>query len=218
MRIVRGSSLEEYASWYLEREARKGDSRAIPADPSHKVQLMRERHAGKMRDWFDAITRWHLVEVEGAEEISNLVFLESSWTKEEGLVIPEGPNYRLLGRVAAKAMACGYLTRPSAQKHKDYYDRIAAGTLQLRGADRIAVCSAEAGEIAANPAARYYLLDGVGRCLPYMILLKEQKLQHTPIEALLAEREGVRFVGPTSGCTRRSANILKVARFAGRRH
>lgn len=144
-----------------------------------------------MRDWFDASTRWQLVEVEVAEELVDLVFLESHWTKEERLVIPDGPNYRLLGRVAMNAMASEYLARPSALRHKDYYDRIAAGTLQLRGEERLAICSAEPGEIATNPAARYYLLDGVGRCLPYVILLKEQRLQHAPIEAFLAERGGV---------------------------
>jgi hypothetical protein len=68
------------------------------------------------------------------------------------------------------------------------YDRLAAGRLELKGENRIAICSAEPDEISANPAARYYLLDGVGRCLPYMILLKEGRLKQMSIEAFLAER------------------------------
>ncbi len=191
MRVVRGSSVEEYASWYLQREARKGDPRPIPVDDAARVQAMWDCHAGKMRGWFNAATRWRLVELEHSDELAGLVFLESTWTRNEGLVIPDGPNYRLLGRVADNALASGYLARPSAQKHKDYYDRIAAGALHLRGDDRIAICSAEPSEVAGNPDAVYYLVDGVGRCLPYMMLLKEQKLHRTPTEALLAERGGV---------------------------
>jgi hypothetical protein len=149
---------------------------------------MRQHHGGKMRNWFNASTSWHIVELDLVGELANLVFLECQWTNQEGLVIRDGPDYRLLARVATNAMASWYLARPSARKHKDYYDRLAAVSLKLAGEDRIAICSAEPGEIAANPAASYYLLDGVGRCLPAMILLKEQKLKHPPIEAFLAER------------------------------
>lgn len=188
MKVVRGSSLEEYAVWYLRREARKGDSHSVPAEPREQVEAMRQRHDGKMRTWFNASTRWRIVELEAVGEVAALVFLECPWTKEEGLVIADGPDYRILGRVATNAIASGYLGRPSAHKHKAYYDRLADGTLQLSGNDRIAICSAEPSEIAANLTAGYYLLDGVGRCLPYMILLKEQKREFTPIEAFLAER------------------------------
>jgi hypothetical protein len=187
MRVVRASSLEEYASWYLRRETRKRNSDLTPGALQGQVEAMRQHHGGKMRDWFNASTCWHIVELERSE-LAHLVFLECPWTKEEGLVIRDGPNYRLLDRVATNAMASRYLARPSARKHKDYYDQLAAGSLKLAGEDRIAICSAEPGEITANPAACHYLMDGVGRCLSYMILLKEQKLEHTPIEVFLAER------------------------------
>ena len=187
MRVVRASS-DEYASWYLRREARKRKSDLSPSSLREQVEAMRQHHSGKMRDWFNASTCWHIVELELISELADLVFLECRWTKEEGLVNRDGPDYRLLDRVAKNAMASRYLVRPSARKHKDYYDQLAMGSLELVGEDRIAICSAEPGEIAGNPAASYYLLDGVGRCLPYMILLKEQKLKHTPIEAFLAER------------------------------
>jgi hypothetical protein len=191
MRVVRVSSIEEYASWYLRREARKHNSDLTPGALQGQVEAMRQYHGGKVRDWFNASTCWYIVKLELVGELADLVFLECPWTKEEGLVIRDGPDYRLLDRVAANAIASRYLARPSARKHKDYYDQLATGSLKLAGEDRIAICSAEPGEIAANPAACYYLLDGVGRCLPYMILLKEQKLKHTPIEAFLAERRAV---------------------------
>jgi hypothetical protein len=188
MHNVRPSSLEEYACWYLEREARKGDSRPIPDGPDQQVQAMWHRHDGKMRPWFTASSRWHIVLLEATSDLPKLVFLECPWTKEERLVIPGGPNYRLLGRVALNATAGDYLDRPSAHKHKAYYDELAAGALRLKDEDRVAICSAEDSEIRSNPDARYYLLDGVGRCLPYMILMTEQKREHALIEAFLAER------------------------------
>lgn len=191
MRFLRTSSLEEYAKWYLEREAAKGDSRPIPIPQKEQVEAMWHRHGSKddkMRKWFNESARWHIVELDVVEDLPNLVFLECDWTKEAGLVICDGLNYRTLGRVTANAND-GYLnTLPPEHKHRIYYQGLAAGTLQLVGANRIAVCSAEPSEIEPNPAARYYLLDGVGRCLPYMMLLLERKVEPVSVEAFLAER------------------------------
>lgn len=188
MKIIRPSSLNEYASWYLRRDARKGDSRLIPTDPEEQVHVMYERHHGKMRDWFSATTSWHIVHLDAVSELSNLVFLECKWTKEEKLVVPNGANYRLLGRVTENAMSVGYMDRPSAHGHKKYYEDLAGDSLQLEGENRIAICSIEESEARSNPAARYYLLDGVGRSLPYMILINERKREYRPVEAFLAER------------------------------
>ena len=190
MRTVRPSSVEEYASWFLRRSARRGDVCPIPDSPEEQVQAMWDRHRPKMRDWFNVGTHWHIVMLDTIRDLADLVFLESPWTKSEGLVVPGGLNYRVLNRVVANAIEGGYLARPSAHKHKAYYDSLAAGRCCLEGEDRIAICSAEPNEISQNPVARYYLLDGVGRCLPYMILVKEQKLTYEPVEAFLAEREG----------------------------
>ena len=189
MRFIRESSLEEYASWYLEREAAKGDSRPIPP-PEKQLQAMWNRHCGKMRRWFNESTRWHVVELDAAEDLPRVVFLERSWTTQAGLVIPDCPNYRLLRRVAENALASRYLDSlpPGRKQHKTYYEDLAQGSLQLVGRNRVAVCSAEPTEIKQNPAADYYLLDGVGRCLPYMMLLLERRVEPLPIEAFLAER------------------------------
>jgi hypothetical protein len=181
--------LQEYADWYLNRDGRKGGSDPIPDKPEEQVRLMWQCHPGKMRDWFNAAaTRWHIVELDAAEGLENLVFLESPWTKAAGLVIPDGPNYRLLKRVVENAIATKYLARASDHRHKKYYERLMTGDLKLAGEDRIAICSAEDSEIRSNPAARYYLLDGVGRGLPYGILFMEGKLRYAPIEAFLARR------------------------------
>jgi hypothetical protein len=188
MHTLRESSLEEYASWYLNREARKCDRHVVPAKPEEQVAIMRNHHGGKMRDWFNSMTRWTIVELDVVRDLGNLVFLESKWTKEEGLVIPGGPDYRILHRVASNATRNGYLGRPSAEKHRRYYAQLSDGSLQLVGENRISICSAEPCEVRSNPSAEFYLLDGVGRCLPYMILVQRHKQGPAPVEAFLAER------------------------------
>jgi hypothetical protein len=185
---VRETSLEEYAEWFLLRAAAGGDPAPVPTGTDQLVAAMRERHAGKMRPWFNAATRWQIVELD-VTDLANLVFLENSWTKENGLVTCDGLNYRTLTRVAERARASNYLLQPCChEKQKSYYERLQRGELHLNGGDRIAICSAEPSEINANPAARYYLLDGVGRSLPYMILLQDRKLESMRVEAFLAER------------------------------
>lgn len=188
VRVLRPSSLHDYAAWYLAREGRKGDCRPIPDDPEQQVHAMRQRHCGKMRPWFTAGARWNIVSLDLLSDFSNLVFLESKWTKDEGLVILGDPNYRLLERVAKNAVRANYLDRPSARCHKKYYDDLQRGSLRLEGENRIAICSAEDSERRSNPAAQYYLLDGVGRSLPYMILITEKQRKYEPIEAFLAEK------------------------------
>src|SRR5687767_10216968 len=143
MRVLRPSSPEEYALWYLRRESRKGDLSPIPENSCEQVQAMWNRHGdGKMRVWFTNSTRWCIVLLDDSE-FGNLVFLESVWTKKEGIGIPGELDYRILDRVGENSISSGYLARPSAQKHKAYYERLPAGSLHLSGLDRIAICSAE---------------------------------------------------------------------------
>lgn len=132
MRKVRLSSVEEYARWYLRRNVHKHPG-AIVDDGDDPVEVMRRCHPGKMRDWFSSTTRWHIVSLDTVSDLANLVCLECDRTKREGLVIPNGEDYRLLGRVAENAIAGNYLARPTANRHRDYYDRLATGALRLEG-------------------------------------------------------------------------------------
>ena len=188
MRILRTSSLEEYAVWYLQRNRRKHPACSTVGVMDNPVEVMNRDHQGKMRRWFSNATRWNIVLLDALSDLANLVFLESEWTKTERLVIPDGPDYRLLGRVAENAIAGNYLTRSSACKHKAYYEELANGSLRIEGENRVSICSAEEGEIGSNPSAQYYLLDGVGRCLPYMILVAEHTREFASVEAFCAER------------------------------
>ncbi len=188
MRLIRQSSELEYVAWFLRRAARSGDTRPIPGGDGEKLAAMHERHSGKMRPWFNESTRWSIVEPE-TSDIEKLVFLECSWTKDNRLVQDDGPDYRTLGRVAKRGVAMGYVSLSSCHaKQKAYYEGLALGEQPLSGCDRIAICSAEPCEMSSNPSARYYLLDGVGRCLPYAMLLLEEKIIPVRVEAFLAER------------------------------
>jgi hypothetical protein len=120
MRVLRASSLEEYASWYVRRNARKHDSSPIPSVQEQPVAQMLLHHGPKMRDWFNAHTTWHIVDFEEVSDLADLVFLESHWTKQEGLVVRDGLNYRLLDRVAKNAMESRYLSRTSDDRHRHY--------------------------------------------------------------------------------------------------
>jgi hypothetical protein len=182
---IRPSSQGEYALWYLARERAKGNSEPIPPDPVAATQAMRERHAGKWRDWFDD-GAWSVALLDRTD-LHDLVFLESRWTIDEGLVVRDGSDYRLLTRVAQRAIANDYLSRSSAARHLDYYERLEGG-YRLTNNERIAICSAEPSEIASNPSARFYLLDGAGRALAYAILLAGRRVSFEPIEAFVAER------------------------------
>src|SRR5437879_4693397 len=130
MRVVRASAVEEYARWYLQRDRHKHGE--IADDSGDPVEVMWRVHKYKMRDWFKSnSTRWHIVSLDTVSDLANLVFLECPWTKGEGLVIPDGRDYRLLGRVAKNAIAGNYLASPLAYKHKHHYDELAAGSLRL---------------------------------------------------------------------------------------
>lgn len=189
MRYITASSLEVYADWYLHRDARKPPPRnRVPETPEGRVAQMWMKHEGKMRTWFRSRARWSIVNLENEVELGNLVFLESHWTRVERLVIPGGVNYRLLTKVADNAIASNYLARDSAAKHRNYSNLISRGQLRFEGDERIAICTAEESEQRTNPAADYYLLDGTGRCLPYMMLLKTRAVEFAPVEAFLAER------------------------------
>ena len=186
MHIVRDSSFDEFAGWYLAREYRKHPLTADdPTTIDDRTTFMFAHHRGKTRPWFTT-ARWLLASLEQTE-FRLLVFLECDWTRREGLVIPGEPNYRILRRVAENARNTNYLANASNPQHRRYYEAIAHCHFRLECDSRIAICSAEANEIQQNPLASYYLLDGVGRGLAYQLFLLEG-MPYSPVEAFVAER------------------------------
>ena len=188
MQWLRQASIQEYAIWYLTREANKSKRALAPLDPRVAVATMNQEHRGKMRPWFQQVAKWSIVLLDPSE-FERLIFLESDWTKTEGLVeVTARPNYRTLSRVAENAKRVEYLARPSAQRHRSYHEAFQSGALALAGDSRIAICTAGDHERHHNPSGSFYLLDGVGRCLPYMMLIQSDHLNYRAVEALLAEK------------------------------
>lgn len=180
---IRESSAAEYSTWYLTRDRDKYPDAPDPSTSDDPVALMKQLHgSGKWVGWFDE-AKWSIVRLT-EPEFRHLIFLDSSWTKEEGLTVPIGSNHRLLQRVAENAIRTDYLQRASAKKHRQYRDAMLAG-LRLTGDHRVMLRSATPGERAPNPDGMFYLMDGAGRGLPYMILLLEGRLAYEPVEAFL---------------------------------
>lgn len=192
MEVIRESSLSEYAAWYLQRDsdkhkAKTGAPKPIPDKVDDQLKMMWNCHGGKMRPWFANASQWSIVRID-LEEFEHLIFLDTHWTKAEGLTPHTGPDYRILKQVAYNALKIGYLSQAKNPRHLDYYKQLEQGKLTLQDASRIAICSAEPSEVENNPSANFYILDGAGRSLPYMILLQEGKLPYVSVEAFLAKR------------------------------
>jgi hypothetical protein len=148
---------------------------------------MRQQHEGKTRPWFST-ARWFVARLERSE-FDRLVFLDCTWTRREGLVLADGPNYRILSRVAQNALSSGYLEKTSDPRHRKYYAAMAECHFRLECTSRLAICSADANELQQNPLATYYLLDGVGRALAYMLFLLNSSVPYESVEAFVAERK-----------------------------
>ena len=104
-------------------------------------------------------------------------------------MLADGPNYRILSRVAQNALSSGYLERTNDPRHRKYYAAMGECHFRLECTSRLAICSAEANELQQNPLAKYYLLDGVGRGLAYMLFLLKSGVPYESVEAFVAERE-----------------------------
>ena len=190
MKTIRDSTAAEYALWYLKRERKKQErekrpTTPVPTDPTTALTLMQYCHDGKWRPWYPS-AKWSIVSLENVNDFRSLVFLDNDWTKAELLTVDDGENYRLLDHVAKRAIDVGYLSRSSAEGHRAYYAQIQGG-FRLVGDERIVIRSLE-DERARNPSGRYYLQDGAGRGLSYMILLTQARLTYEPVESFLAEK------------------------------
>jgi hypothetical protein len=183
MEIVRASSVAEYAKWYLDREHRKRPAAPI-VDPQDAIDVLRMRHQGKWRMEFEW-SRWDIVRLDRSD-FERLIFIESGWSKDARLVVPGVPNYRLLGVVAQRAEKIAYLSTPKAEQHREYLHRLRAG-MALTGDDALVLRTATRTERDTNPDGSYYLHDGAGRSLPYMILVARGELPFAVVEAFLAD-------------------------------
>lgn len=187
MDIVRDTTEDEFNAWYLRRNCRKHPSNSFPRSEVERSEAMCRDHNGKTRTWFST-ARWSVAKLERSE-FDRLVFLDCPWTRREGLLLPDGPNYRILSRVAQNVLAGGYLEKTSDPRHRQYYAAMAECHFRLECTSRLAICSATEDELQQNPLAVNYLLDGIGRGLAYMLLLLKTGVPYEPVETFVAERK-----------------------------
>jgi len=187
MRYMRDASFDEYAVWFFEREMRKGGGKEVPGTPEDRLA---EFHGGakyKYREWF-LTARWTVQCLQDPEEMESLMVVSAHFTREYRLWNP--PEQRLLGVEARNAIRYDYFLKdPKSGRHRCYYNLLWTGKLELRGADRLVLLSLEDTWRREAPDATYYLHDGFGRALPYMMLLEEEAIQFAPVEVFLAERQ-----------------------------
>lgn len=149
---------------------------------------MEHKHAGKLQQWFPSAS-WTIVSLD-LPECEHLVYLDSDWTKANKLTNQsDGQNYRLLRRVSENAIRLNYFESddPKCKSHRDYYKLFREGKLNLKD-DPVAVCTLNANERSSNPQGTFYIQDGNGRALPYLVLVMEQKIVFEPVHAFLAEQ------------------------------
>ncbi len=151
MQEIRKSNVDEYVEWYLLREQRKHPSLAVPGTPPERWEIMQKKNQGKLRDWFKDNARWSVALIDKCEDFENLIFFDADWTKKEGLVIDGSQNFRLLGKVADRAIASSYLWNTTDMRHLAYYIALRKCHFRLDGTSRIVICSANKDEKRNNP-------------------------------------------------------------------
>jgi hypothetical protein len=197
MDVLRPTSYDEYACWYLKRERQKQGS--IPSGTGLATlqcirQEMRIRHDAKTRSWFTSpTTSWYIVLLESVDEIGALIYLASDWTRRWELVGSTGRRH--LCDAAERAATTGYFdkanprqtTQEEEVRRWKYYRQFSESWPTLHAQDRIVLCTPNECERKGNPEATYYLHDGCGRMLAYYYMIKHEHKQFRAVEAFLAE-------------------------------
>ncbi len=190
---MRESSYNEFIKWYLEREKREkpeDNFSRIPWSARNRRKLMKKSHAGKLESWFER-GYWSIISIT-QDEFERSMVLEGEWTEVDGLVDPSSDEleYRLLRSVAHTAIRIGYLETKANERMRDYYRKLKSGDISM-SQEYIVLRSLGPNEATnRNPDALFYLHDGLGRSLPYQVLITEGYLSYEPVTAFLACHRG----------------------------
>lgn len=176
MEKIRHATAGEVALYYWDREEAKGN---FAPSGTERLRLPR----GKCIE----AASWTVVRL-GTGELNGLVFLDSEPMRTAGLVKDDGPNFRLLGRVADRAVDMGYPASGDrgAQRHRDYLRQLEDGMAQTQFGMLI-LRELVHSERFSNPDGRFYIHDGNGRMLPYLLALRAGAHSLPRVEAFLAE-------------------------------
>lgn len=185
MEPIRPASFDEYATWYLEREVRKGNRDSIPQTPGDRLaEFNGGREKDKYRDWFPAGS-WFLQRLQIPEDLETLIFLDTPQLRPWLTNTPE--RRPLLGDAAKDASTRHYFeNNPRAAGQRRNYEDLKARRTELRGSDRLVIITPNTSEKSDCPSGTFYLHDGFGRALPYMMVIL-QGVKLSPVEALLGE-------------------------------
>jgi hypothetical protein len=186
--ILRESSQDEYFKFYLERQCRKGQAKCVPDTPEGRRCEMKRHHEGKILPHPHCREiAWSMVRLD-FDDFGRLVFAEVPWT--ESFVQPHAGtiDYRLLRNVASRPEAQPFVRESHGMDRHYYMEMQHRKYVPLQGDDKIAVSTPQPEEQRANPSGLYYLHDGNGRCLAYMVLILQGKLKPEPVEAFLCEQ------------------------------
>ncbi len=206
MRRLRDAGFEEFVRWYLARERRK---RRQPEDSERRhwdpiLAEMRGAHPDKLRPWFER-ARWSVVSLESIEEAASLVCVDGPETRRNKLITGLGPDHRLARNVVAAARAIGYFDNDEVSKsnaveghfRQERLEAFRRAWPRFEKAERLTLCTLNAGERLENPGGSYYLHDGFGRLLAWLYAIVYEGREYQPIEAFLAEE------APTGDFSRR---------------
>jgi hypothetical protein len=190
LKILRDSSFEEFATWYLERERRKRGG-PLPSDP---IREMQRAHPAKLRRWFPR-GHWRIAQLQEPADALSLVCLDNWETRRAFLVSGTGPDIRLAASLVGQARANYYfdnntiMRTDSVESHyrQTPIEQFRAYWPILRGPERLTIIALNDDERAENPSGTYYLHDGLGRLLAYLYLVVFEGRDYHPIEVFLAE-------------------------------
>lgn len=191
MDIMRKYSYNKFEKCYLKREKQEkpeDNPGRIPVFARNRHRLMRKCHSGKLEDWFQK-ANWSIVSLT-QDEFERSMILEGGWTIDDGLVDRSSTeiNYRLLRNVANIAIQMRYLETNANERMRNYYERLRNGSFRM-SQEFIVLRSLGSNEKThRNPDALFYLHDGLGRSLPYQVLIREGCLSYEPVKAILALR------------------------------
>jgi hypothetical protein len=196
MQTLRSATFEEFVRWYLEREQRKRGQEPSVEQRSWTSLLheMRGAHAAKLRPWFEK-ARWSIVSLCTDAEAMSLVCVDSPETRRNRLVSGDGPDNRLARAVVTAAHESGYFDNLGVRRtnaveghyRQERIEEYRRSWPQLRGGERLTLCTLNASEKTENPGGTYYLHDGFGRLLPLLYAIVYECRTYSPIEAFLAE-------------------------------
>lgn len=181
--------MDDFIEWYLRRELAKANIRSVAQTRFERHVQMEATQAGKL--WPGYISwSWSLVEI-SPSELPNLLILDSDWTRDERLV--RNAVLRTLDAAVTHAIDSAYFTTQEDRRvrHQSYYNTYARSTPSTSELDRIVLRTLrddERSEVikAGRGDVFYYLHDGFGRCLPYLALLRQKRVEPIMIEAYLA--------------------------------